>query len=285
MDIALREGLIEVAGSLPTYASVGVEHRAEAIGRIAASSYEYLAQLLRRRPEIQILVLSEADWATKGRAALFGLPNAGEGTLVVAGTEAPWWTDLAEMAPDHAKAEMDRVYAGSDGVLSLARFFDLVAVHEVGHVFCGGVVRFPRLWLGELFANLALHAWVAERAPEHLATLVTLPRLAAQSPGTQFECRTRDEFEQHYTSMGGPNYVWYEFRLQAEAARLFDLAGSGVVRRLFEAFRTRTAATVDETDEMATESSWHDAELDDAVLADRLAAVVDPTLGEFSLAF
>jgi hypothetical protein len=52
-----------------------------------------------------------------------------------------------------------------------------------------------------------------------------------------------------------------------------------------EAFRTPTATVADETDEMATESSWHDPELDDAAVADRLATVVDPTLGAFSLAF
>ena len=125
-----------------------------------------------------------------------------------------------------------------------------------------GSQHFPRLWLQELFANLGLHAWVAERAPDQLTTLLTLPRLGAKASPETFDCRTRDDFERQYIGMGGPNYVWYQFRLQLEAAALYDRAGSAVVRRLFEAFR-----------------------LDDVALAGRLDAEVDPGLAAFSLAF
>jgi hypothetical protein len=62
--------------------------------------------------------------------------------------------------------------------------------------------------------------------------------------------------------MGGPNYVWYQFRLQVEAQALYERAGTGVVRRLFDAFK-----------------------LDDAALARRLSSDVDPDLGRFSLGF
>ena len=65
--------------------------RAAAIARIAGSSWDYLAGLLDHRPDIQVLVLSEADWAEKCEVELFGLPNANEGTLTVAGTAAGWW--------------------------------------------------------------------------------------------------------------------------------------------------------------------------------------------------
>ena len=46
---------------------------------------------------------------------------------------------------------------------------------------------FPRMWLGEFFANLALHAWVAQRAPDSLDMLTTLPRLAATGAGENIE--------------------------------------------------------------------------------------------------
>ncbi len=62
--------------------------------------------------------------------------------------------------------------------------------------------------------------------------------------------------------MSGPNYLWFQFRLQVEAAAVYDRAGSAAVRRLFEAFR-----------------------LDDAALARRRDAEVDPGLAAFSLEF
>ena len=261
MNIDLREGLVDVAGSLPTFASPGLEERAASVGRIAADSYEYLGDLLRFRPDVQLLVVDEADWPRVSEA-LYGLPNASNGTLVVAGGEPPLWASFAEMVQPEDRAEFEAVYRADDGSIKLGPFMDLIAVHEVAHVFHEGSQHFPRLWLQEFFANLCTHAWVAERAPQDLSILSTLPRLAVKAPPATFAHTSRDEFERLYMDVGGPNYVWYQFRLQVEAGALYDRAGAGVVRRLFEAFR-----------------------LDDEALARRLATDVDPGLAEFSLGF
>lgn len=260
MNIDLRKGLVEVPGGLPTFASVGVEERAEAIGRIAAESYEYLAGLLGFRPEAQVLVVDEADWPNATQTPIYGLPNAWNGTLVVAGTEAPLWASFTEMVAEEDRAEFEAAYATPDGTIRLGPFMDLVAVHEVAHIFHQGTQHFPRLWLQELFANLCLHAWVADRSPADLATLMTMPRLGSKAPGESWAHSSREAFELFYTDMGGPNYVWYQFRLQVQAGALYDRAGTRVVRRLFDAFK-----------------------LDDAALARRLADEVDPGLAAFSL--
>ena len=133
------------------------------------------------------------------------------------------------------------------------------------------------MWLGEYFANLALHAWVAQRAPDSLETLTMLPRLATLGSGDEFEHRSRDDFERLYSSVGGPNYVWYQFRLQVAAAELYDGIGEVTVRRLFDAFRVAGGTNRD--------SQAFDESIDDATLAARLSAAVDPMLGTFSLAF
>lgn len=273
-----RDGLVEVPGAaVSTFASAGLEDRAAAVASIAGSSLDYLAGLLGHRPEVQVLVLSEADWAEQGRTPLFGLPNAEDGVLVVAGTEAGWWSDLAPMAGEDGQAELAVVYGGPDGHLHFGDFFDLVAVHEVAHLFAAGKVVFPRMWLGELFANLALHAWVVLRAPDSTDTLTTLPRLAALGSGEEIEHRSRDEFERLYGSIGGPNYAWYQFRLEVAAAELFDSLGEAAVRRLFDAFRIDGGTDRD--------SQGFDESIDDETLAERLSAAVDPKLGAFSLAF
>jgi hypothetical protein len=262
VNIDLREGLVEVDAGIPTFASAGLDERARAIGAIAADSYDYLAGLLGFRPEAQLLVVSEADWPKVTETPLYGLPNASNGTLVVAGTEAPFWASFADMAGPDGQAELSAAYGGPDGSIRLGPFMDLVAVHEVAHVFHEGSQHFPRLWLQELFANLCLHAWVAERSPDQLATLLTMPRLGAKAPPEDFEYHSRDDFERLYTNVGGPTYVWFQFRLQLEAAALYDRAGSAAIGRLFGSFQ-----------------------LDDAALARRLAAEVDPGLAAFSLEF
>ena len=136
--------------------------------------------------------------------------------------------------------ELARVYGSGDGGIRLGPFFDLIAVHEVTHVFHEGGQHFPRLWLQELWANLGLHCWVAERSPESLPILMTLPTLGAKAAPDAFTYRTRDDFERLYSGVGGPNYVWFQFRLQLEAAALYDRAGAAALTRLFEAFRLTT---------------------------------------------
>ena len=262
MNTDLREGLVEVPGGLPTFASAGVEERAASIGRIAADSHDYLAELLGFRPEAQVLVVTENDWPNVTQTPVYGLPNAWNGSLVVAGTEAPFWSEFADMVQPEDRAEFDAVYGLPDGSVQLGPFMDLIAVHEVAHVFHQGTQHFPRLWLQELFANLCLYAWVADRSPADLAVLTTLPRIGAKAPPEAWPHSTRADFERFYTDVGGANYVWYQFRLQVEAAALYERAGAGVVRRLFDAFS-----------------------LDDAALARRLEADVDSGLARFSLTF
>jgi hypothetical protein len=262
VKMELRSGLVEVPGGLPTFASAGLEARAVVIGRIAADSYAYLADLLALRPDAQVLVLSEADWASKSGVPLYGLPNASAGTLTVAGTEAPFWSETGSMVPDADRAELDAAYRAPDGSVTFGPFFDLIAVHEVAHLFHIGTVHFPRLWLQEFFANLCLHAWVERRAPTSRATLLTLPRLGAKARPEAFDYRTGDDFEREYLAMPGPNYAWFQFRLQMAAAAVYEAAGEPAVARLFNTFR-----------------------LDKDALATLLGGAVDPALASVARVF
>lgn len=263
MDLSLREGLIEVEGSdPPTFGSRGVEDRAGALAALAADAYDYLATLLGFRPSLQVLVLSETDWKSKGEAT-YGLPHSlfGKSSIVVAGTEAPFWSQVAELIGAADRPELVSTYGEVDGRVSLGRFFDLLAVHEMSHIFSGGAMTFPRFWLSELFANLCLHAWVSERVPDSLPLLLTLARLGAKLPPSRWRHGTLEDFERLYVGVGNANYAWYQFRFHLEAAAVYERAGPDAIVRLYAAFH-----------------------LDGAALAQRLAAV-DPGLAEFSLAF
>jgi hypothetical protein len=71
---------------------------------------------------------------------------------------------------------------------------------------------------------------------------MTLPRLGGKAATEAFSYRTRDDFERVYSGVGGPNYAWFQFRLQLEAAALYDRAGPTALIRLFEAFQLDDAA-------------------------------------------
>ena len=115
--------------------------------------------------------MNEADWPNATPVPTYGLPNASNGTLVVAGTEAALWDSFAEMVQPEDRSEFEAAYAAPDGTIRLGPFMDLIAVHEVAHLFHQGTQHFPRLWLQELFANVCTHAWVVDRSPADLLIL------------------------------------------------------------------------------------------------------------------
>jgi hypothetical protein len=130
--------------------------------------------------------------------------------------------------------------------LDLQPFFDLVTIHELGHAFeVLGDLRVPTFWLGEIFANLALHAFVATRQPESLNTLEVLPTVGAQSRRLAARMRaegysTLEELEAHYTGGDQPmsvlNYVWYQHRWLRLAARMFGADGEDGLVRFWDCF-------------------------------------------------
>ena len=166
-------------------------------------------------------------------------------------------------------------YPDGAGGLNLQPFFDLITLHELGHAFeVLGDLRLPTFWLGEIFANLVLHAYVATKRPEKLPTLQVLSTVGAQSRRLAARMRaegysTLEQFEAHYTGGEDPmdplNYVWYQYRWLRIAAKMFEADGEAGLVRFWECFHA--------TDHLFT------ADATVADLAPLLSTEVSPTLG------
>jgi hypothetical protein len=242
VDTSKHAGLEQLAGfPFRVCASSGVVPRARRIAERAALALSFLRSKLDVEAELALLVLAPGDW--KGRAAhpVYGMPNYdGEGNLIVAGASSDFWRGfiglLAEARPD-AMPLLTDAYE-SDGEIDLSPFFDLLAVHEMGHrLHQVGVVRFPRLWLMELFCNLCLHTYVAEAEPEASTVLEAFPSAIAAVPSDYVEHSDLATFEQLYDRMAPQNYGWYQCRLHVAAKRVYDAGGAGALRRLWDRFR------------------------------------------------
>jgi hypothetical protein len=253
--MTLGSGLAQLGGyPFEVRFSEGSLERAQASADIAADAYDYFSHLFYGvEPEIAVIVANEADWQSRQP---YGLPffNDDEnqirpGIVVMPAGRGNFWVamgeDLHETSP-HDYAKLLATYPdGADG-LDLQPFFDLVTIHELGHAFevLGGL-KFPTFWLGEIFANLALHAFVATRRPERLKTLEVLSIVGAQSQRLDARMRaegycTLEELETHYTGGGDPmsplNYVWYQYRWQRLAATMFDVDGEEGLIRFWDCF-------------------------------------------------
>jgi hypothetical protein len=135
-------------------------------------------------------------------------------------------------------------------------------------------------WLGEIFANLSLHAFIATRRPDQLDTLEVLSEVGASSERLDERMRaegftTLEELEAHYTGGDNPmrplNYVWYQYRWQRLAAAMFDADGEEGLVRFWNYFRDHDDLT----------SAQHTS----VSLAPLLTEEVSETLGQAILAW
>jgi hypothetical protein len=253
--MAFGAGLMRLDGYLfEVRYSDGSLERARAAAGIAADAYGYFRHLFSgAEPDIAVIVANEVDWESRQP---YGLPffsdDDGEirpGIVVMPAGNGDFWIAIAEDLQEvstRGYKKLLAVYPNGEGGLDLQPFFDLVTIHELGHAFAVlGDLRLPTFWLGEIFANLALHAFVATRQPESLNTLEVLSIVGAQSRRLAARMRAEgysalEDLETHYTGGENPmsplNYVWYQYRWQRLAAKVFDADGEDGLVRFWDCF-------------------------------------------------
>ena len=243
--------------------SDGALTRARTMADVAANAFVYFEQLFSVSPDIALIVADRSDWQSRQP---YGLPFFNDddgqirpGIVVMPAERGDFWVamgqDLHDASPT-GSARLRATYPDGEGGVDLQPFFDLVTIHELGHAFeYFGDLELPTFWLGEIFANLCLHAFVATRLPESLDTLEVLSLVGANSASLDNRMReegftTLDELEAHYTGCEEPmsplNYVWYQYRWQRIAATMFEVDGDDALVRFWNYFRASDRLSSDD---------------------------------------
>lgn len=252
------------------YHSAGHEERARTMAQLCERTMVYMDGQLDFRPALVVKVLAPADWSAHTDFPVYGMPHPLRDTvLVLAAEDNAFWRsfmpDPTQLSEELA-GEMRKAYATPDGGASIQAFFDLLVLHELAHLYhLQKPVDFPRSWLGELFANVFLHTFIAEERPDLLLALTVFPRMVVANGTQGFQFTTLQELESNHALIATQhprNYGWYQSRWHSAAASIHDAGGAGVLRRYWEAF------------------SLPLGKVDDAVLAETLRSKVHPSVAE-----
>jgi hypothetical protein len=239
IDVTKHQGLASLSGfPFEVRTSASTHEQAGRLADRCARAYSYLGETLAFRPRCALVVLNRADWSERASNPLYGMPYYSAGKLFLAGEPSDLVARLEEVvssAPPVAVQVLDQAYGTGAG--RLVSFADLLIVHELAHAFHDGVpFVFPRSWLMELFADMALYAFVVAKEPDRSLHLETLPRVALENGLLKPVARDLRYFEAFYPDIEPLTYVWYQFRFTMMAKGLVDAAGPNVLRRLWDAF-------------------------------------------------
>src|SRR5690606_12628882 len=90
-------------------------------------------------PSVNLLVLSPEDWGKYTTFPVYGMPHYDDSkTLIVASENNDFWKSfippVADLPQDLAQ-QITNTYSDKNGNISMKAFFDLLAIHELGHAY------------------------------------------------------------------------------------------------------------------------------------------------------
>ena len=240
--------------SVQVYYSKGFKERAFNIANRVDNAMVYYQQLLDFRPTVNFLVLDTSDWSKYTSFPVYGMPHySNDNTLVVAAVDNPFWKSFIpplDQLPADLRSTIQDVYKNDKGEISMQAFFDLLALHELGHAFhFQGGLNMQRKWLQELFVNILLHTYIAENEPAALPALSLFPNMVVGSGSKEYKYTSLKDIEDRYDEIGKQhpkNYGWYQCRWHLAAGKIYDAGGKPVPGKLWQVLKTRQEHMNDE---------------------------------------
>ena len=250
------DSLAELKGhSFRVFYSYDQQERAETIAVRIDKATAFHQQLLGFKPTVTVFILSAKDWqAYTSEPVVYGMPhyNDKHKKLIVAAEDNPFWKSFlppVDQLPQELREPVRSTYTGTDGHLTAQAFFDLLAIHELGHAFhIQGGLTMQRKWMGELYCNILLHTYIVEKEPGLLPALTLFPRMVVAGGTKGFKYTSLADAHEHYNELGQQyprNYGWYQCRWHSAAAGIYDTAGKNVCKKLWDAFITQKEILAD----------------------------------------
>ena len=229
------------------YYSPGCQERAASIAAMMEDAGVFFQQEISFTPKTILYILAPADWTTfaaKPLHGVYGFPhNIDKVHLAIAAEDNAFWRSFlptVDQLDPGMQQKVKKAYGKQDGSYSMMPFFDLLALHEMGHSYAAQAgLKMQRNWMGELFVNIMLHTYIAEKKPMLLPALETFPGMVLSKGNDSYKYTSLEDFERLYASLGmGPeNYGWYQSRFHSAAKDIYNEGGKEIMKKLWFALK------------------------------------------------
>lgn len=253
------DGLVALNGyKTKVYFSSGNDERAKIVAARMDNVLNFYNDLINFEPEVTMLILNPTDWPKFTGFPVYGMAHyMGNKTLVIASENNDFWDSFIpplDQLPKELADKIKSTYVDENGELSMQPFFDLLAIHELGHAyhFQAGL-NMQRMWMGELFCNILLHTYIAENESEELPALTVFPQMVIAGGKEGYKYTQLNDIEERYAEIGQQypqNYGWFQCRWHSSAADIYDEGGTDTLIKLWRALSNQHEKLNDE--ELAT---------------------------------
>jgi len=242
------DGLVPLDGyKTKVYFSEGNDERANVVAGRMDNVLDFYNELVDFEPEVTMLILNPVDWPRFTGFPVYGMAHyMGNKTLVIASENNEFWDSFIppiEQLPQELADKIKSTYVDENGSLTMQPFFDLLAIHELGHAyhFQAGL-NTQRMWMGELFCNILLHTYIAEKEPEQLPALTIFPQMVIAAGKEGYKYTQLNDIEERYQEIGQQhpqNYGWFQCRWHSAAEDIYDAGGIDNFVKLWKAFASQ----------------------------------------------
>lgn len=249
------EGLVALDGyKTKVYFSSGNDERAKIVAARMDNVLNFYNDLINFEPEVTMLILNPVDWPKFTDFPVYGMAHyMGNKTLVIASENNDFWDSFVppvDQLPAELVEKIKSAYKDEYGNLTMQPFFDLLAIHELGHAyhFQAGL-NMQRKWMGELFCNILLHTYIAETEPEQLPALTIFPQMVIAGGKDGYKYTSLNDIEERYDEIGQQhpqNYGWFQCRWHSAAADIYDVGGIDTFLKLWNALSNQQQKLNDE---------------------------------------
>lgn len=237
------------------YYSQGNDERAKLMAERLERVNIFYQDKVSFEPKVTVLILNQQDWGKFTTFPVYGMPHYDEKRdfLIVASEDNDFWKSFIPDLSQLPKSQADKIsstYVNKNNRLTMQPFFDLLAIHEIGHAYHHQAgLTMQRKWMAELFCNILLHTYIAEIEPDQLSALTIFPQMVINTGISGFKYTSLTDIEDHYEEIGenhARNYGWYQSRWHASAGKIYDLAGVAGFNNLWNAFKNQKTVLNDQ---------------------------------------
>ncbi|MCB9056679.1 MAG: hypothetical protein H6549_12560 [Chitinophagales bacterium] len=230
------------------YYSSGSEAKANRMAKQLDRVINFYKENIHFTPSVTLLVLSPQDWNNYAGSMVYGMPHyTNDKTLIVAAENNDFWKSFIpplDQMPKELAQVITETYTDKTGNLTMESFFDLLAIHELGHAYhIQDSLVMQRNWMGELFVNIFLHSYIAENEPDLLPALTVFPKMVVSSTDkSTLKYTTLSDLDMYYAEIAQKyprNYGWYQCRWHKAAANIYDEGKLSAFKKLWLTLKTQ----------------------------------------------